>query len=261
VKRRAAGTAVFAALALLGASCGGCAACSSPPAEPDAGVLLPPAPKPTRITRTTDLRNASLLVYPEWRGVSVTSGKAVLRRTLSGVDDWKKLATDTFAYNHFLQEEDGGFVATRGPVTLALEKPGVFTISVPLNDDVVGGVMQSASPMGSLMMGQYMPRGDSLKIEHEEFIFELTYEEVLPGREAYVSWQVVNLLTRSPQWRVTQLPQGFPEATTIGRAPQMVPEKFHAELKNVTDDAEVQVDRDGKKTTVRYTLVTNEPAK
>jgi len=237
------------AVCLLLASCAKCGASSAT----DAGASAPDA-GPARVKRNTDLRTAFLVAYPEYRGTRLLDGRASLtRRYETLTDDALEKARQA---NGFTVTEDGGLF--RAPFTLTRPSQDTLVLSLLVDLAVVDKVFNAPLALSSTEMGLYLPRG--LPVADERFDFFVHYEAVPATRAAFLTRQVVELLSRNSQWKVGALPEGWGADPGDGGF-GAVPERFTVTVTEAGTDATVTVTRDGADVRVEYSVVTDTPAR
>ena len=236
---------------VLALACASCAKCSAPSVV-DASVPVPDA-GPARVKRSTDLRTAMLVAFPEYRGARLLDGHASLtRRYVSLPAD--ALATSNQA-NGFAPTEDGGLF--RAPFTLTRLGPDTLSLSLVVDMGVVDKVFNAPMALSSMEMGLYLPRG--LPVADERYEFAVHYQAVPASRASFLTRQLVELLTRNSQWKAGPLPDGWGADPGDGGF-GAVPERFTVSVQEATSGAQVTVERDGADVRVRYVVVTDAPA-
>lgn len=236
-------------LLALGLCVASCARCGS--STFDAGTPTPDA-GPAHVKRSTDLRTAMLVAFPEYRGARLLEGHASLTRQYVALPAGA-LAKSNQA-NGFTATADGGFF--RAPFTVTQTGPDTLVLSLDVDMGVVDRVFNAPMALSSMEMGLYLPRG--LPVAFERYEFAVHYEAT-PKRAAFLSRQVVELLSRSSQWKVGPLPDDWGDNLADGGL-GAVPENFTVSLEEVTSGAQVTLERDGADVKVRYVVVTDAPA-
>ncbi|MBL9039192.1 MAG: hypothetical protein JNG84_11790 [Archangium sp.] len=233
-------------MALVVAS--GCAKCgaSAKASTVDAGV----AARPHQL-RQIDLRSAMMVVFPEYRGAFVKQGSAALTRTVNG--PLEKFAEAAFTKNQFTRSADGS-AWLREPFVARVNAPTV-AIEVPLDAPTVEKIFNAPNALSTLDLAMWLPKDAALETEREVFELTLTYETATEGRSAFLARQVVRLLLGNSQWTASPA-LGDAWDTDAG-----FPEVFEATLLEASTGASVWFHREGRTVRVRYTLLTNEPAR
>jgi hypothetical protein len=243
---------VFAAVAVALSSCARCAPSST--STPDAGAAnaarVPDAGRP-HVKHSVDLRTALLVAYPEYRGTTILDGRVALKRTYEALpeDAWAQ----SVKANGFV-EVDGGF--TRTPFLLERPAPNVAVLSMRVDGEVIGKVLEAPMPLSSMDMGLFLPRG--LPVAFESYELFLHYGATPHQRAGFLTRQVVELLLRNGQWTLEATPEGWgpqPDDGGLGE----VPEHFTVTLKEVGRPATLKVQRDAGEVRLTYSLVTDAP--
>jgi hypothetical protein len=239
------------ALALAALSLSGACARCAPAAARDAGRAEAVAPPP-RARHSVDLRSALLVAFPEYRGATILDGRAALTRRYSALpaEAWAKAVTG----NGFT-EFDGGLF--RKPFLLERPEPEVAVLSLPVDGELVQKVFEAPTPMSSMDMGLYLPRG--LPVEAEAFELALHYGAMPHRRAGFLARQVVELLLRNGQWATGATPEGWGANPDDGGYGE-VPEHFTVTLRELSRPATLTVKRDAGEVRVTYRLVTDAPA-
>jgi hypothetical protein len=194
-----------------------------------------------------------LVAFPEYRGARLLEGHASLTRRYVSLPP-AALAKSNQA-NGFTATDDGGFF--RAPFTVTQVGPDTLVLSLVVDMGVVEKVFNAPTALSSMEMGLYLPRG--LPVADERFEFAVHYEAVPPKRAAFLTRQVVELLSRNSQWKVGPLPDDWGANLPDGGLGP-VPEAFTVSLEEATSGAQVTVERDGADVRVRYVVVTDAPA-
>jgi hypothetical protein len=235
---------------VLGLGLASCARCST--TTPDAGAPVPDA-GPAHVKRSTDLRTAMLVAFPEYRGVDVVDGYATLTRR------YVSLPADALAKsnqgNGFTAMEDGGLF--RAPFVLSRAGPDTLVLTLPVDTTVVEKVQTAPMALSSMEMGLYLPRG--LPVAEEHYEFYLHYRALPAKRASFLTRQVVELLSRNSQWKAGPLPEDWGADPGDGGF-GTVPERFTVTLDESMSGAHVTLSRDGADVWVRYEVVTDAPA-
>jgi hypothetical protein len=221
--------------ALLGLAC----RCPSPAAH-DAGSAA--------FERATDLRVALQLIFPEYRGVRVLQTTATYSRRIDPLaagelDKAKAQAAANGFHGDPLQRE---------PFTLKLEPDGTAlneTLVLPIKQEEIGRIYAAPAPLSSQAMANWLPKLSS-PIVREVFVADMEWEAPRPGRTSFLNWQLVDGLLHGG-WQAQNLPPGY--ATDAGAS--TVPDPFKVTLTEPTSGGRIDLDRDGDRTMLRYTLV------
>ncbi|MEW5742553.1 MAG: hypothetical protein AB1938_26785 [Myxococcota bacterium] len=232
------------ALALLALA--SCVRCSTATADAgfDAGQ---------RVRRSTDLRSALLIAFPEYRGAFVTEGHAALTRRYVALPD--EAFTRAVEGNGFKAGPDGGLF--RAPFHLARPSPSTVVLSMPVDMVTVEKVLQAPLALSSMELGLYLPRG--LPVAEERFELALRYQAAPPARAGFLTRQVVELLLGNGQWTMGPVPDGWaPQPGDGGYG--AVPESFAVTLTERSSGARLDVARDGGEVHMTYGLVTDAAA-
>jgi hypothetical protein len=218
------------------------AACRCPtPAAADAGN----AP----VERATDLRTALQLIFPEYRGVHVLQTTATYTRRIDPLAAGELDKAKAQAAANGFQGEP----LQRDPFTLKLEPDGaalVETLVLPIKEEEIGRIYAAPAAMSSQSMANWLPKLSS-PIARDVFVIELTWETPRPGRAAFLNWQLVDGLLHGG-WQPQNLPPGY--ATDAGKS--TVPDPFKVTLTEPTSGGRIDLDRNGDRCTLKYTLVT-----
>lgn len=229
-----------------------CARCA--PATPDAGTPTPDA-GPARVKRSTDLRSALFATLPEWRGIHLFEGRAVLTRQYVSLPD--EALSKSNAANGFAPTEDGGLY--KKPFHQEKAGPATLTLWMPVDLTTAEKVFTAPMALSSMEMGLYLPRG--LPVARETFSLWVYYRAIPAARAGFLTRQLVELLTGSGQWKAEALPaEGWGPNPGDGGYGE-VPELFEVTLKNPGTTAQVTLKREGPEVRVRYTLETDAPAR
>ncbi len=227
----------FALVALAGAlALSSCAKCGAK-GKPDAG----PATR-----RAIDLRTAMMAALPEWRGIEIEDGRAVLRREVEGPFDAAEVKRAFEANGFESGEGDGGVRGKRDRFVLWAE-PGAIEWRLPLQPDDPDRIVASPTAMSTEHMANWFPK-DLGEERAEAFTLMLQYRGSAE-RVAFLTRQLFELSTHGT-WSVTVWP-GWPDG---GEQPA----QFRYALHDRALGADLECVRDGEHVTVTYRLVTFE---
>lgn len=231
-------------LLLLSAVLGlaGCAKCGG--GAVDAGIDAAVA----QVRRSTDLRNAFIQGYPEYRDTALLDSKVRVTRVIPGLTAQQR--DEGLAKLRWLVSDAGsGWDLNRFHLEQAAHDTLVMTL--PLTVDDVGHIFLSPTSLSSMEMAMYLPR--QLPIGKETFEVEVHYSSSAERCLIRVR-QAVTLLLGNGQWRVTSAPPAWsPDAAGDSE----LPENFVVEVTG-TDGAHIAFDRARGQVRVKYSLVTVE---
>ncbi|MDP3154661.1 MAG: hypothetical protein Q8N23_18425 [Archangium sp.] len=226
---------------LLGLILSGCTKCggSAVDAGVDAGA---------RVRRSTDLRNALIQSYPEYRDTALLDSRVRVTRTIPGLTPASRdeaLAKLRWAVS------DAGSGWDLNTFHLEQTAPETLVLSLPLSVEDVGHLYLAPAGLSSMEMSMYLPR--QLPIGKETFELDLHYSSSSERCVIRVR-QAVTLLVANGQWRVTKTP---PEWSPDAAGDDGLPEAFSVEVTG-TDGARIRFDRERGQVRVNYALVTVE---
>ena len=218
----------------------GCAKCGAPPVI-DAGV-------DAGTRRSTDLRNALIQGYPEYRDTALLDAAVKITRNIPGLS---------------VEARDGALAKLRWSVSdagsgwdlnkfhLEAQATDTLVISLPLSVDDVGHLYMAPAGLSSMEMALYLPR--ELPIGRETFELDVHYSSSADRCVIRVR-QAVSLLIANGQWRVTKAPPSWsPDAAGDSE----LPETFEVEVTG-TDGAVITFERTRGQVRMKYVLVTVE---
>jgi hypothetical protein len=196
---------------------------------------------------STDVRTVLFQTIPEYRGVHVERGAAMLTRRYGAplTDEVLDRARRSLGW----APRDGGF-QTLGGYLVAQVGPETLSASLPLDDELIGRVYTAPQGPSSLDFGLYLPKQPA--IVRDVFTVELETSASSVERQGFVAHQLVELLVASGQWVLASSSEGL----VFDAGP--VPDRFTAVLKDTGLGAEVRVTRDQAQARIVYRLVTDE---
>lgn len=225
---------------LLGLIISGCAKCGS--GAVDAGVDA------GQVRRSTDLRNALIQSYPEYRDTALLDSRVRVTRVIPGLTP---AALEAALGKLRWSVSDAGTGWDLNKFHLEQTAPETLVVSLALSVDDVGHLYLSPAGLSSMEMAMYLPR--QLPIGKETFELDLHYSSSAERCVIRVR-QAVTLLISNGQWRLTKSPlEWSPDAA--GDA--SLPEAFSVEVTG-TDGARIRFDRERGQVRVNYSLVTVE---
>ena len=201
-----------------------------------------------RVRRSTDLRNALIQSYPEYRDTALLDSRVRVTRTIPGLTPASRdeaLAKLRWAVS------DAGSGWDLNKFHLEQTAPETLVLSLPLSVDDVGHLYLAPAGLSSMEMSMYLPR--QLPIGKETFELDLHYSSSSDRCVIRVR-QAVTLLVANGQWRVTKTP---PEWSPDAAGDEALPEAFSVEVTG-TDGARIRFDRERGQVRVNYALVTVE---
>lgn len=217
-------------------------ACTKPPAVADAGTL---------VERGTDLRSATLAMFPEWRGVQLTKGSAVVTRAI------RPAKAGDLESAHAIAEQNGftGEPLTRPPFMLELSQNGdtlYETLRMQMKEEELGRVLSAPNAMSSESLAHWLPKVGPT--ESEEFALDIEWVAVKVSRADFLVWQLVDGATRA-RWTVDALPADWHRPDG---GENQLPSELKLTLTNPDNGARIIVDRNGQRAKLRYALRTYE---
>ncbi len=226
---------------LLGLIISGCTKCGS--GASDAGVAAS-----ARVRRSTDLRNALIQSYPEYRDTALLDSRVRVMRTIPGLTPASR---DEALAKLRWSVSDAGSGWDLNKFHLEQVAPETLVLSLPLSVEDVGHLYLAPVGLSSMEMAMYLPR--QLPIGKETFELELHYSSSSERCVIRVR-QAVTLLLANGQWRVTKTPLEWgPDAA----GDDGLPDVFSVEVTG-TDGAHIRFDRERGQVRVNYSLVTVE---
>ncbi len=225
----------------MGLILSGCTKCGSSAA--DAGVDAG-----ARVRRSTDLRNALIQSYPEYRDTALLDSRVRVTRTIPGLTPASR---DEALTKLRWAVSDAGSGWDLNKFHLEQTAPETLVLSLPLSVEDVGHLYLAPAGLSSMEMSMYLPR--QLPIGKETFELDLHYSSSSDRCVIRVR-QAVTLLVANGQWRVTKTP---PEWSPDAAGDEALPEVFSVEVTG-TDGARIRFDRERGQVRVNYALVTVE---
>lgn len=236
--------AMAVSVVLSVASCQRCR--SGAPAVVDAGGAIRPQ------VRSTDLRTALLMTYPETRGASILRARASLVREVEGLADPMGSMTKSIQAMGFTPVDAGLVGGEKAPLHSALlgVDGGVAEMAlwIDLGDEAVARIFGAPTSLSSMEMALYLPRDPGQRVVFERFGLDIDYRTINPNRAAFMSKQVLELLERNGLW---QFKGARPWAEDAG-----VEGDFTATIVNPDEHSALEVRREGTDVFLRYTLDT-----
>ena len=220
----------------------GCAKCAA--STVDAGVDAS-----ARVRRSTDLRNALIQMYPEYRDTALLDSVVRVTRTIPGLD---AASRDEALAKLKWSVSDGGEGWDLNKFHLEQPAHDTLVVSLPLSADDVGHLYLAPAGLSSMEMALYLPR--QLPIGKETFELDVHYSSS-PERCRIRVRQAVSLLLANGQWKVTRAPPSW-WSSDASDDPEL-PENFAVEVTG-TDGAKITFDRNRGQVRVNYELVTVE---
>ena len=226
---------------LLGLMISGCTKCGG--GALDAGVDAS-----ARVRRSTDLRNALIQSYPEYRDTALLDSRVRVTRIIPGLTPASR---DEALAKLRWSVSDAGSGWDLNKFHVEQTAPETLVLSLPLSVDDVGHLYLAPAGLSSMEMSMYLPR--QLPISKETFELDLHYSSSSDRCVIRVR-QAVTLLVANGQWRVTKTP---PEWGADAAGDDGLPEVFSVEVTG-TDGARIRFDRERGQVRVNYSLVTVE---
>lgn len=173
-------------LCLIAGTFGGCDRCGARsagtdavPSEP-ADAALPPTSRP--VMHATDLRSALILIHPEFRGARIESGRTALVRIL----EWPEQTSLLEALEPALKARGHQNISGDAQNVTARHPPMMFEagrdgaqvtlgMTLPLDEETVGRILHSPSPMGTEHLGSLLPALPGAHITDEVYVMEIAY--------------------------------------------------------------------------------------
>lgn len=219
--------------------------CKSPASSaPDAG---------TPVERGTDLRSSLTTLFPEYRGVQLTAGRAAMTRT-SGPATQADLDK---ALEAAKQSGFSGDPPTRAPFVMEQRLEGNTLhqeVRLPLSEEELSRILSAPSAMSTEALAHWMPKV-APKL-HEEFDFEIVWMAKDDARADFLLWQVADG-ARINGWQYETVPSGFQLERVDGGRIQASNE-FSVTLRNAQLGSVIDIDRKRQHAKLRYRLVTFE---
>jgi hypothetical protein len=229
---------------LLASLLSGCAKCGSGAA--DAGVAVVDAG--ARVRRSTDLRNALIQGYPEYRDTALLDSEVTVTRVIPGLT---VASRDEALAKLRWSVSDAGSGWDLNKFHLEQTGPETLQMKLRLSVEDVGHLYLAPAGLSSMEMAMYLPR--QLPIGRETFELDVHYSSSAERCVIRVR-QAVTLLVANGQWRVTKTP---PEWSPDAAGDEQLPEEFSVEVTG-TDGARIRFDRARGQVRMNYALVTVE---